>query len=299
MAVRGATIAARVSSRVRQYFSEIRTCARMAETPSAACGLIARTERFHLRNFLKRGTSAPGIAPERHRVLLSGERRDLWLRPGTGDIFVFHEIFTNRCYSIPQSILSSAQTIVDLGANIGLTTLFLSELFPAARFICVEPNPRNADVLRRNVAWLGDRVSVVQSAIADYCGQISFNDSEWTWGGHIAPDRPVSRTVPCSTVEEILKSHRLDSIDLLKVDIEGAEDLVFSSRPEWLVKVRCIVIELHGGYSLTRFREDVGARGLNVLPEGSAAGNVMHFAVAAGVAAGVVSGVAFSKAATV
>lgn len=267
-----------MTSRFRQYLDEVRTCSEMAVDRRAFLGLVGRTAEFHLNNMAQR-VRQPSALPERHRVVLDGHHRDLWIRPRTGDLFIFHEVFANQCYRIPTALLSDARTVVDLGANIGLTTLFLSQLFPDARYICVEPNPSNAAVLRRNVDWLGDHVVVIESAIANYSGNISFTDSDWSWGGHIVPGETACRVVPCLSLDDLLTLHHIQSVDLLKVDTEGAERLIFSARPECLRNVRCIVIELHNGYAFSEFEEDVRPLGFTAIPGGSTAGNAMHMAI--------------------
>jgi FkbM family methyltransferase len=266
-------------SSVYQYLNEIRTCYRIAADPLAFLRLVKRTEQFHLQNLLHRGSSEPGGAAEKHRIMLGGHQRDLWLRPGSGDLFIFHEIFTNECYRMPHAILPQAGTIVDLGANIGISTLFLSQLFPESRFVCVEPNPFNAAVLRRNVAWLGPRVSVIECAIAEYSGEISFSDSDWSWGGHIESEASGNRNVPCSTVSDIFRSQNIEFADLIKIDVEGAERTILSGQPDWLARVKCVVIELHDGYSFPQFEKDLAPFGFTALHQGSSAGNIMHMAV--------------------
>jgi FkbM family methyltransferase len=270
---------AEMMSRLCHYLNEIVTCGRVAASPPAFAGLVKSTGQFHLRNLLGRGSSDPAMQPEKHQIVLGANRRDVWLRPGTGDWFIFHEIFTNKCYRIPESILPQARTIVDLGANIGLTTLFLSQFFPDARYVCVEPNPLNAAILRRNVAFLGNRVTILECAIADYCGDISFSESDWSWGSHIQPDAGGGSRVACSTVDNVFHAQQIEFADLVKVDIEGAERFIFSGKASWLAKVGCVVVELHGGYSFLDFGKDVASFGFEAIPEGSVAGNVMHMAV--------------------
>jgi FkbM family methyltransferase len=269
------------TERPGHYLKEIQTCWKMAASTGSLVRLIARTEEFHLNN-LCGATRNQSTASKKYPVVLGGCRRDFWLRPRAGDWFIFHEIFTDECYRIPSAIVAEAKCIVDLGANIGLTTLYLTQTFPNARYIAVEPSPSNCAILRRNVAWLENRVCVVESAIADHCGEISFTDTEQSWGGHIGETLETpTRRVSCVTIDELFLSQQVEFVDLLKIDIEGAEKLVFSGQPEWLKKVGCIMIELHGGYSLEQFEQDVHAFGFKALPGGSPAGNLVHMAVLA------------------
>ena len=137
---------------------------------------------FHLSNALRASYQS---VPKRYRVNLIGRPHDLWLRTVGGDFFVLHEVFGSGCYDLPFSS-SNLRTVVDLGANVGLTTLYLASKAPEARFICVEPAPGNADLLRRNVAPVSQAV-VVQAAVTKESGTVAFDDTRPAWGGVIFP----------------------------------------------------------------------------------------------------------------
>jgi FkbM family methyltransferase len=248
---------------------------------SSRLRLVANTLGFHLRNALRFMPPAHDSKAVRYRVHLAGQYVDLYLRTTSGDLFVLYEIFVTRCYAVPGTILADVKTIVDLGANVGLATLFYAERFKRARFVCVEPNPRNVSLLRKNVAWLGDRVVVVDGAVRSWPGTGSFDDTRWSWGGQLHPGG--ARAVRCFTMDEITTLARLDRIDLLKVDIEnGVEDL-FEANNRWLDSVRLIVVELTARYPLEQFARDVTPFGFRVLRENSPEGNRMVMAVRAGV----------------
>jgi FkbM family methyltransferase len=249
---------------------------------SLACFLrmAARTAEFHGNNLLRRAR-AGSLEARRYTLNLGGTNRDFWIRPRTGDWFVFHEVFTEECYRIPRSLATEARTIVDLGANIGMSTLFLAREHPDAKFVCLEPNPENAELLKCNVAWMGNRVSVIECAIADTNGETVFSDSDWSWGGRLGSVDSGHRTVRCMTMDRVLKSEGIESVDILKVDIEGAESLIFRNQPEWCRRVNSIVIELHDGYTFPQFADAVRRWGLTGIPAGSDAGNPMDMAVSA------------------
>ena len=82
------------------------------------------------------------------------------------------------------------------------------------------------------------------------------------------------------SIEDVMARGGLTGIDLLKVDIEGAEAMLFDRAGAWLDAVGLIVIELHAPYSFERFRDAVGRRGFTTLAEGSTAGNRLPMAVA-------------------
>jgi FkbM family methyltransferase len=166
-----------------------------------------------------------------------------------------------------------------LGANIGFTTLYLSRFFPKAKYVCIEPDAKNAALLRRNVSWLGEQVRVIEGAVSDQSGYALFDASGQSWKGQLRPDDPDGIPMRCYTMDELVTSCGLSTIDILKVDIEGAEERLFGSQNEWLSKVKLIIVELHGHYTIERFQQDVDAMGFKVLPPSVNYGNHMIFAL--------------------
>src|SRR3569832_175739 len=150
------------------------------------------------------------------------------LRPDSSDPFVFHQVFVAREYDSP-NLPATARTIVDLGANIGLASLFFAAKYPAARILAVEPDVDNVALLAANLAPLGERATPLRAAAWPHDGQISLlqDDDAGTplgsWGVQVA-ERPGGGTlVPCHNVATLLDRAGFDRVDVLKVDIEGAE----------------------------------------------------------------------------
>src|SRR5206468_3968690 len=109
------------------------------------------------------------------------------------------------------------------------------------------------------LSFLGERLAIVEAAVSDRTGDARFLDSDWSWGGHLAESGRSSRRVSCVTLDQIVSAYRLDAIDILKVDIEGAEKQVFTARPSSLERVGCVIIELHNGYSIADLRDDLAS----------------------------------------
>lgn len=162
-------------------------------------------------------------------------------RPGTSDPFVLWDVFFWQ-YHIPPDPAPGLRLIVDLGANVGYTLAHWAVLYPHARIIGVELDEVNAELARRNTAFAADRCTVVQGAIWKEDGYIQYGGDE-SWALTIlAEGAKSSRAV---TMRTLLKEQNVDQVDLLKMDIEGAEDEIFSSDLEWLDKVQRIMLEIH------------------------------------------------------
>lgn len=267
--------AAWLLGRLCRYGAGLLACWRFAETFPSACRLAVNTVRFHVRTGALGRPPVRRERPARYRVRLGGLRTDLWLRTFSGDLFVLYEVWLSGCYALPACLARDVSVVVDLGANVGLTTLYYAGMLPGARFLCVEADADNAALLRRNVACLRGRVSVTEAAAAAAAGSVLFEASGWAWGRQIARGDVPGRRVPTVTVPELMASAGVSRIDLLKVDIESGVGPLFSSRNEWLAQVDTIVVELTADYCLHRFAADVEPYGLRVFPERSELGNAM------------------------
>lgn len=223
--------------------------------------LAAATLGFHLSNA---GGATGQSAARKYRVHLGGQPHDLWLRTVGGDIFILHEVFGSGCYDIPID-MSKLKTIVDLGANIGLTTLYLATKAPEARFVCVEPAPHNIELLSRNIASV-PRSIVIQAAVSNRSGMVLFDDTRPAWGGSISREGRLQ--VEAISIDELFARYIPDGpIDLLKIDIEGAEADVLSGPMPWLDRVRCIIAELHPPFTSDKFRRVMTRRGFAMVSD--------------------------------
>jgi FkbM family methyltransferase len=114
--------------------------------------------------------------------------------------------------------------ILDLGANVGFATLFFHRRFPEARIVAVEADPATYRRLVRNVGSL-PRVTTVHAAITGSDGPVTFYPSAESIGSSMFPRDGAAATVSVAglSIATLMQQHHLDSVDLLKLDIEGAE----------------------------------------------------------------------------
>jgi FkbM family methyltransferase len=173
-------------------------------------------------------------------------------RPSTSDVHVFHQIFIEREYGCLDDLDTRAEClIVDCGANVGYSSAYFLSRFPACRVIAVEPDPGNFELLRRNVAPYGDRVSTIRAGIWSHAASLKLRSesvetgNEWTQSvRECGPGEPADLTA--LSVKGILDASGFDRISILKIDIEGAETVLFESGyADWLPRVDNMVIELH------------------------------------------------------
>jgi FkbM family methyltransferase len=157
------------------------------------------------------------------------------------------EIFEQRCYAFNGS---GEITIIDCGANIGLSSLWLALNYPGAVIEAYEADPAIHASLVRNVSSLGleDRVRAHNQAVWTHNNGISFL-CEGGASGRAAETAQSSgalsarRLVPSVTLAELLASQA--KIDLLKIDIEGAENHILCDPAIDLRRVHHLFLEYH------------------------------------------------------
>ncbi|WP_315852995.1 FkbM family methyltransferase [Candidatus Laterigemmans baculatus] len=155
---------------------------------------------------------------------------------------MFRCVFVNRSYEFRCD--RQDPRIIDCGANLGVTVHFWKCLFPQARVTAFEPDPAICRMLRENCSGLNS-VEVIEAAVWNEDGQLLFK-SQGGVGGHL-------RGLTESTTQggELgVRAVRLrdllgEPVDLLKIDIEGAEIDVLHDCAERLVNVDRLFVEYH------------------------------------------------------
>jgi FkbM family methyltransferase len=157
------------------------------------------------------------------------------------------EIFQQRCYEFPGV---GDLTILDCGANIGLSSIWLAVNYPGAVIEAYEADPSIHATLVRNLSSLGleDRVHAHNQAVWTHNGGISFFCEGGASGRAAATAKDsstetASQLVPSITLPELLASHA--KIDLLKIDIEGAENHILCDPAVDLRRVHNLFLEYH------------------------------------------------------
>ena len=156
---------------------------------------------------------------------------------------MYREIFEDEIYRF--RTLSNSPYIVDCGANIGLSVIYFKSLYPAARIIAFEPDPHVCELLESNMREFGlADVTLIRKGVWNSEGILSFvADPEEGWGGHIAQESTSSKVNAVNVTR--LRSYLVGHVDLLKLDIEGAECEVIADCADLLRNVNHVFIEFH------------------------------------------------------
>lgn len=202
-----------------------------------------------------------------HRIRVTGKQgafdATVMLRRGNSDLRVFEQVFVDNDYNLrrlrrwdeicrlyEQLAAAGTPLILDLGANIGLASLYFAKNWPLARIVAVEPDARNYDAIRRNVAAY-PMITPVRAAAASEDGavKIANPDSDaWTFRT-VAVAADSQEAIPALSVDSLIarfgplsEGHRPF---IAKIDIEGFEADLFAQNVAWIARFPVIIIELH------------------------------------------------------
>jgi FkbM family methyltransferase len=163
----------------------------------------------------------------------------------------WQDIFVKRVLAFESA--SPSPRILDCGANVGLASLFFSRLYPAARITAFEADPSLFQMLDANLKANGAAaVETRHAAIWTSTGTLTFrcegSDSGMVDSLPGAVDG-ASTTVPSLRLRDLLEE---EPVDLMKLDIEGAEDVVLADCEPMLHRVEALVMDLHEFDAATR-----------------------------------------------
>jgi FkbM family methyltransferase len=149
-------------------------------------------------------------------------------------------------FSLYQSIVASGRQplIIDCGANIGLSARYLSETFPGARVIGVEPSSANIARARENCTY--PNVEFIEAAISSEVGRASLDDVGLGHNAYrVSQDAggPIAVISMQSLIEDCEARGYVPFI--AKIDIEGHEAALFSNNTAWIDAFSLLIVELH------------------------------------------------------
>lgn len=183
------------------------------------------------------------------------------IRMRISDIFVVGEILHEQQYRL-ESRLPDDATIVDLGANIGISVVWFLAQCPGAHVHAFEPAPDNLRFLEHNVEGLS-HVTLQRAAVGNRSGSAMLHHGEFG-GMHSLLIDGGGVTVPLLSLADYMQQQGISRIDLLKLDIEGSELDALKGLGERIRDVNVIVGEVHEAIvdeaAFYRFLEEHGFR---------------------------------------
>ena len=199
-------------------------------------GLLKAVSLYALKTFRNTGEVS---------VHLPGLAAPVWARFGTSDLGVFRQVLIDEDYFFRSS--AQPRLIIDAGANVGYTSVYFANRFPDAAIIAIEPDTDNFHLLQRNTAAY-PKVRCIRAGLwSKDCFLKISNPDGGTCAFRVEETMNPENAVPAVTLATLLESSGFDRIDILKLDIEGAEKDLFSAHDSanWIARTDLIMIELH------------------------------------------------------
>jgi FkbM family methyltransferase len=173
------------------------------------------------------------------------------VRPGTCDRGIIKEIYLYRCYDPENLPIGESDIILDIGAQIGIFSVYAAKAAKNGRVFSFEPVPENFRLLKENAELNGcANVSIFEAAVAEKSGLRKILVAADNTGGHSFVDAGQkvggSVEVKSFSLPEFMADHKIEEIDFLKIDCEGGEYEIFYNLPaEILGKIKKISMEYH------------------------------------------------------
>ena len=131
--------------------------------------------------------------------------------------------------------------IIDAGANVGYSSLYLSHLFPEEVILAIEPDPQCFEILGRHVRKR-PHIKPVNVALWSHNRGINLlSSSNGSWAGRVEE----GAGTPSERLDVLTASIPCSRVLLIKMDIEGAEREVIKASPDVFAEAKCIMIEPH------------------------------------------------------
>lgn len=183
------------------------------------------------------------------KVLMSINMADipLYLRTATTDfntaaMCLLFEEYAHLTYPSPA-------VIVDAGANIGASSIYFARRYPNAKVFAIEPELENFALLQKNTQAYANILPIRAALWSDQSTRMIHDAATGAWGFTVCDAEkevaPTGQYVQCVSIAAIMDKYAIDFIDILKMDIEGSEKVIFEHAEDWINRVGVITIELH------------------------------------------------------
>lgn len=174
------------------------------------------------------------------------------------DLSVIDEFFVDKMYKSTESIISNIPAssagrqypILDIGAHIGVFSLYSYVLCPKSYVLALEPEPNNFELLKDNLELNGCKnVKAIQVALIagnEKTANLYLSKNTHNHSTNKPINQSTSITVPATNLERLMKEHKIKKIGLLKMDIEGAEfEIIQNMKHGTWSKIQYMMVEYH------------------------------------------------------
>ena len=169
----------------------------------------------------------------------------IFLRNKSYDTHIFYQIFIKEDLAFVKKMPHRVNVIIDAGANIGLSTIYLKNIFPNAVILSIEPSATNFEMLKRNVANYAD-IILFEGALMGASQNVSISNSDDNYASFRVIENNSSGSITAYPISYFIHQFGLEKVDFFKMDIEGSEKAVFEKiDTDTLSRISAFAIEIH------------------------------------------------------
>lgn len=184
------------------------------------------------------------------------------LRTNSTDLMALTNVWLTREYSRPDFEIRDNDLIIDIGAHIGLFTLFASQKCKTGKIFCFEPVMENYQLLLKNI--LDNKLSNVHPhniAVSDHEQRVKIYLNADQAGHSLYIESTSFLEVQSTSLKKVMDDNKIEKCDFLKIDCEGAEYAIIESlSDQYLNKINKMIIEYHFANSKQRSLIDLVER---------------------------------------
>ena len=203
-------------------------------------------------------------------MILNVKGNKMAIRPRSFDLYILGEVFGEEVYTPRCKQITAPEVVLDLGANIGAFSVWAARKWDPGKIVAVEMEVDNFNILEENIRLNGLRGTVIpiKAAIWDKNEQVGITRHHFNCGKHQVCPAKGEDKVQALTMEKLMDLARLKKVDVLKMDIEGAEERILIGTNETIFTegVGYLVAEIHPskGVRVERIVEFLGMTGFEV-----------------------------------
>lgn len=188
-----------------------------------------------------------GLTKKEQVILETRSGLKIKIRTNSTDVMAFTHVWLIEEYSNLGFDLRESDTIIDIGAHVGLFTLFASQFCKNGKIYCFEPVKENYDLLLSNVSLNNlSNVSTFNVAVTDKTSKVKIFLNKDESGHSMFAQSLDSIEVQSTTLKNIFDENNIPTCDFIKMDCEGAEYGIIRSLPqEYFTKIKKMIIEYH------------------------------------------------------
>jgi FkbM family methyltransferase len=183
------------------------------------------------------------------------------IRVNSSDILVLWEVWKLKEYCSFGFSINPTDVVIDIGAHIGAFAVFAAQRARKGKVIACEPFRENYELLLENMRLNDvDNLAALNVAVSEKNGVARFTvpASNGALGSFFQEEHGEQLSVRTLTLDHLVQTHKLDRIDMLKIDAEGAEyPILFHSSQSTLKMIRHLILEYHDFKDSTYLHEEL------------------------------------------